>query len=46
VRISQQFYNSKDLWTLILKHNQKVIKDEDNVPAGTVLKIPNLRLKK
>nr|WP_320038538.1 HU family DNA-binding protein [uncultured Bacteroides sp.] len=46
VRISQQFYNSKDLWTLILKHNQKVIKDEDNVPAGTVLKIPNLRSKK
>lgn len=46
VRISQQFYNSKDLWTLILKHNQKTIKDEDNVPAGTVLKIPNLRSKK
>ena len=46
VRISQQFYNSKDLLTLILKHNQKVIKDEDNVPAGTVLKIPNLRSKK
>ncbi len=46
VRISQQFYNSKDLWTLILKHNQKAIKDPDNVPAGTVLKIPNLRSKK
>jgi len=45
VRISQHYYNSKDLWTLIVKHNSKVITNPDNVPAGTVIKIPNLRSK-
>lgn len=46
VRISQHFYNSKDLWVLIVKHNKDKIDDPDNVPAGTVLKIPDLKLKK
>jgi nucleoid DNA-binding protein/nucleoid-associated protein YgaU len=45
VRISQHYYNSKDLWTLIVKHNSAVITNPDNVPAGTVLKIPKLSSK-
>lgn len=45
VRISQHYYNSKDLWTLIVKHNPTVITNPDYVPAGTVIKIPNLRSK-
>ncbi len=46
VRISQHFYNSKDLWVLIVKHNKDIIDDPDHVPAGTVLKIPDLKLNK
>jgi nucleoid DNA-binding protein/nucleoid-associated protein YgaU len=45
VRISQHYYNAKDLWTLIVKHNSTVITNPDNVPAGTVLKIPKLSSK-
>jgi len=45
VRISQHYYNSKDLWTLIVKHNSATITNPDNVPAGTVIKIPKLSSK-
>lgn len=45
VRISQHYYNAKDLWTLIVKHNSTVITNPDNVPAGTVIKIPKLSSK-
>jgi len=45
VKISKRYYNSKDLWTLIVKHNPKAIDNPDYVPAGTVIKIPELRSK-
>lgn len=45
IRVSLQFYNTKDLWPYILKHNLDVIKNPDVVPAGTVLKIPELQKK-
>lgn len=46
VKISKLFYQSKDLWTLIVEHNPKAIKNPDCVPAGTVIRIPDLQLKK
>ncbi|BEG98630.1 HU family DNA-binding protein [Bacteroides sedimenti] len=45
VKISKLFYQSKDLWTLIVQHNPTAIKNPDYVPAGTVIRIPELQLK-
>ena len=41
-RVSLRFYGTKDLWPYIVKHNREVIKNPNNVPYGTVLKIPEL----
>lgn len=41
-RVSLRFYGTKDLWPYIVKHNRGVIKNPNNVPYGTVLKIPEL----
>lgn len=41
-RVSLRFYGTKDLWPYIVKHNRDVIKNPDNVPYGTTLKIPEL----
>lgn len=41
-KISLRFYGTKDLWPYIVKHNQGVIKNPNNVPYGTVLRIPIL----
>lgn len=44
-RVSLRFYGTKDLWPYIVKHNRDVIKNPDNVPYGTTLKIPELTKK-
>lgn len=41
-RISLRFYGTKDLWPYIVQHNRDVIKNPDNVPYGTTLRIPEL----
>ena len=41
-RVSLRFYGTKDLWPYIVQHNRDVIKNPDNVPYGTTLKIPEL----
>lgn len=41
-RISLRFYGTKDLWPYIVQHNRNIIKNPDNVPYGTTLKIPEL----
>lgn len=41
-RVSLRFYRTKALWPYIVKHNKNVIKNPDNVPYGTTLKIPEL----
>ncbi len=41
-RISLRFYGTKNLWPYIVKHNPDVIKQPNNVPYGTLLKIPEL----
>ena len=41
-RVSLRFYGTKDLWPYIVKHNRGVIRNPNNVPYGTVLKIPEL----
>lgn len=41
-RVALRFYGTKALWPYIVKHNPGVIKNPDNVPFGTTIKIPKL----
>lgn len=41
-RVALHFYGTKALWPYIVKYNRDIIKNPDNVPYGTKLKIPEL----
>lgn len=41
-RVSLRFYGTKAMWPYIVKHNPDVIKNPNNVPYGTTVKIPEL----
>ena len=41
-RVSLRFYGTKAMWPYIVKHNPDVIKNPNNVPYGTTIKIPKL----
>ena len=41
-KVSLRFYGTKAMWPYIVKHNPGVIKNPDNVPYGTTIKIPEL----
>ncbi len=45
-RVALKYYGTKALWPYLVKHNPDVIKNPDNVPSGTVIKIPRLKKKK
>lgn len=45
-KVSLMYYGSKAFWPFIVKYNRDVIKDPDNVPFGTAIKIPELVIKK
>ena len=40
IRISVEYYGSKRFWPYIAKFNSDNIKDPDNIPIGTIIKIP------
>ena len=42
IKVALRYYGNKAMWTYIVKHNQGTIKNPDNVPYGTVIKIPEL----
>lgn len=42
IKVALHYYGNKAMWTYIVKYNQKTIKNPDNVPYGTVIKIPEL----
>lgn len=44
-KVALRFYGTKALWPYIVKHNPGVIKNPDNVPYGTTIKIPKLAKK-
>lgn len=46
IRASVKFFGSKKYWPYIVIHNRDVIKNADNVPVGTQIKIPELAPKK
>lgn len=41
--ISRRFYETKDLWPYLVMHNRDVVKNPNQVPVGTCLRIPALR---
>lgn len=41
-KVSLRFYGTKAMWPYIVRYNQEVIKNPDNVPYGTQIKIPEL----
>ena len=40
IRISVHYYGSKRFWPYIAKFNKESIADPDNIPIGTIIKIP------
>ena len=44
--LSRQYYKANGPYIYIIEYNKDVIKDPDNVPAGTKLRIPKLIKKK
>lgn len=44
-KISLKYYGTKELYFYIVRYNSDIIKNPDNVPVGTVIKIPELRQK-
>lgn len=42
IRVSLKYFGGKNFWPYIAKHNEKTIKDANNVPIGTKLLIPKL----
>ena len=40
--IARKYYGAGTLYTYIVSYNKETIKDQDNVPVGTVIKIPKL----
>jgi len=44
-KISLKYYGTKELSSYIVRYNQDVIKNPDNVPVGTIIKIPELKQK-
>lgn len=42
IKIALEYYGNKAMWPYIVKYNKDVIKNPDNVPYGTVIKIPEL----
>lgn len=41
-KIARRYYGNKKLWPYLVRHNQRIIKNPDNIPVGTVIQIPVL----
>ncbi|MGN0310009.1 MAG: HU family DNA-binding protein [Bacteroides sp.] len=44
-KVALRYWGTKKLWPYLVKHNPTVIKNPDNVPYGTTIKIPKLKKK-
>jgi nucleoid-associated protein YgaU len=45
IRVSLQYYGTKDLWPYLLIHNREVLKNPNVVPVGITLRVPELKRK-
>jgi|GEM_PF-208967 len=41
--LAKQYYGSRDFWCYIYQANKDILSSPDNVPIGTVIRIPKLR---
>lgn len=41
-RLAQHYYGNKNLWPYLVRHNRDIIKDADEIPVGTLIRIPKL----
>lgn len=41
-RVALKFYGTKALWPYLVKYNADILKNPDNVPSGTTIRIPKL----
>lgn len=41
-RLAQHYYGNKNLWPYLVRYNREVIKDADDIPVGTSIRIPKL----
>ena len=41
-KVANHYYKNRKLWPYIVMHNKDIIQDPNNVPIGTVLRIPVL----
>lgn len=41
-RLAQRYYGNKNLWTYLVRHNRETIKDANDIPVGTLIRIPKL----
>lgn len=42
VKVALKFYGNKNLWPYLAEFNKEIIKNPDNVPTGTTIRIPKL----
>lgn len=45
-RLAQRFYGNKNLWPYLARHNRDVLKDANDIPVGTLIRIPKLEPRK
>lgn len=44
VKLARKYYDIKEYWVYLYIHNKALIKNPDNIPVGTVLEIPDLKV--
>lgn len=44
VKLARRYYGPKEYWVYLYLHNKDLIRNPDNVPVGTVLEIPDLKV--
>ncbi len=44
VKLARRYYGLKEYWVYLYLHNKDLIRNPDNVPVGTILEIPDLKV--
>ena len=42
VKLARRYYGNKKLWPYIARYNKEALADVDNIPVGTMIRIPEL----
>ena len=41
-RLAERYYGNRNLWTYLARYNRNNIKDANDIPVGTLIRIPKL----